>query len=63
MTEGCSVCKPTINTEKYYLPYIERNRNDVLLNKNINDIINDNFLNCSNACINCGFDEQKKIKS
>ena len=63
ITEGCSVCKPPVNTEKYYLAYIEINRNDVLLNKNISDIINDNFINCSNVCINCGYDENNKIIS
>ena len=63
ITDGFSVCKPPTNTDKYYITYFKITGNEVLLNKNINYIINNKFLNSPNVCINCGYDDQKNIIS
>ena len=63
VTEGCSICTPPVTLEKYYIPFIEISKEDLLSKKSISEIINNIFINSSNVCINCGYDEEKNYFS
>ena len=63
VNEGCSICTPPVISEQYYIPFIEISKKEILSKKSISEIINNLFINSSNVCIKCGYDQEKKIIS
>ena len=63
VTEGCLICTQPVTLEKYYIPYIEISKDFLLAKKSISEIMNNIFINSSNVCLNCGYDEEKNIIS
>ena len=61
--EGYTLCTPPTNKVNYYLPYSQIGKKNIINNDSYNSIFNKLFQNASNACIKCGYSEDKSIIS
>ena len=63
VTEGCSICKSPVTSERYYIPFLEISKEQLISKKSISELINNIFINSSNVCVKCGYDDEKNIIS